>query len=84
MILELANSLKDELERSKLPAHSSPPHLLLVGSSQLQQLVLGGNQLGSCDLCQLAALPSLRSLDLSHNNLTRWGSLLSPPLSQCK
>ena len=75
MILELANSLKDELERSKF--HHYPPHHLLAGSPQLQSLVLAGNQLGSCDLCQLAALPSLRSLDLSHNNLSRWGSVLS-------
>ena len=78
MILELANSLKDELERSKSPAYSSSPHLILAGSPQLQSLVLAGNQLGSCDLSQLAALPSLRSLDLSHNNLSRWGSVLSP------
>ena len=83
MILELANSLKDELERSKFHHYSSSP-LLLAGSPQLQSLVLAGNQLGSCDLCQLAALPSLRSLDLSHNNLSRWGSVLSPHQPQCE
>ena len=83
MILELANSLKDELERSKFTHYSSSP-LLLAGSPKLQSLVLAGNQLGSCDLCQLAALPSLRSLDLSHNNLSRWGSVLSPHQPQCK
>ena len=61
-----------------------PPHLLLAGSPQLQSLVLAGNQLGSCDLCQLAALPRLRSLDLSHNNLFEVSPtlLLSSPLLQ--